>query len=277
VLERAAIRPLFRFGAWMSVTNVIGPLLVYMDRFVIGAVVSVAAVAYYATPYEMVTKLLIVPGAILGVLFPAFASTYRHDHARTVRLFANGTKYVVLLLFPVILVIVALAPEGMGWWLGPDFSRYSAPVLRCLAIGIFINSVAQVFATLVQGVGRPDLTAKIHALELPIYLPILFWSIHHYGILGAAFAWTGRVAFDGLLLLLLSARLLKNPILLRRIITGLLSALGALALPLLVDSTVFRASVAGLVMVAFLVASWSVALTDEERSFVKRQVAVFFA
>ncbi len=277
VVERAAIRPLFRFGAWMSVTNVIGPLLVYLDRFVIGAVVSVAAVAYYATPYEMVTKLLIVPAAILGVLFPAFASSYRHDHTRMVRLFANGTKYVALLLFPVVLVVVALAPEGMGWWLGVDFSRYSAPVLRCLAIGIFMNSVAQVFATLVQGVGRPDLTAKLHALELPIYLPILFWSIHHYGIVGAAFAWTGRVGFDGVLLLVLSARVLKNPTVVRRIVTGLVGALVALALPLLIGPAAFRALVAGMVLIVFLVVSWSVALGDEERSSIKARVALFFA
>jgi len=184
---------------------------------------------------------------------------------------------VALLLFPVVLVVVALAPEGMGWWLGVDFSRYSAPVLRCLAIGIFMNSVAQVFATLVQGVGRPDLTAKLHALELPIYLPILFWSIHHYGIVGAAFAWTGRVGFDGVLLLVLSARVLKNPTVVRRIVTGLVGALVALALPLLIGPAAFRALVAGMVLIVFLVVSWSVALGDEERSSIKARVALFFA
>src|SRR5256885_4630945 len=98
------VRPLFRFGAWMSVTNVISPLLVYVDRFVIGASVSVAAVAYYATPYEVVTKVLIVPNAILSVLFPAFAASYRHDHGRMVRLFVRGTKYIALILFPAMLL-----------------------------------------------------------------------------------------------------------------------------------------------------------------------------
>ena len=35
--------------------------MVYLDRFVIGAVISVTAVAYYATPYEIVTKIGIIP------------------------------------------------------------------------------------------------------------------------------------------------------------------------------------------------------------------------
>src|SRR5256885_5632725 len=126
----ADIRPLFRFGAWMSVTNVISPLLVYVDRFVIGASLSVAAVAYYATPYEVVTKLLVVPNAILAVLFPAFAATYRDDRGRMVRLFVRGTKYIALILFPATLLFVAFAHDGLRWWLGDGFARRGAPGLQ---------------------------------------------------------------------------------------------------------------------------------------------------
>src|SRR5713101_6430731 len=49
--------PLLRFGGWMTVTNIVSPLMVTMDRFLIGALVSMTAVAYYATPYEVATKL----------------------------------------------------------------------------------------------------------------------------------------------------------------------------------------------------------------------------
>src|SRR5271154_4799860 len=59
--EQSAVGPLLRSGGWMTVTNVVGPLMSTLDRFVIGAMVSLTAVAYYATPYEVVTKLLLVP------------------------------------------------------------------------------------------------------------------------------------------------------------------------------------------------------------------------
>ena len=270
--QYTAIRPLFTFGAWMTVTNVIGPFLMYLDRFVIGAIVSVAAVAYYATPYEMVTKLLIVPGAIVGVLFPAFAASYRQDHDRMVRLFARGTKYIALILFPIILMITAFAHEGLEWWLGNEFARHSAPVLQCLAIGVFINSLAQLFATLVQGVGRPDLSAKLHLLELPIYLPMLWLAIRSYGVIGAALAWSGRVAVDGVLLFWLSGRLIHNRDLLKRLATGLLVALGALALPLWVAPLVPRATTTVFVMVAFVATTWFVVLAEDERAFIKGRI-----
>ncbi len=118
-VEKKAVVALFHFGAWMTVSNVVGPFMVYLDRFVIGAVVSVTAVAYYATPYEMVTKLLIVPSAIVAVLFPAFSASYGNDHVRLVRLFVRGTKYIALFLFPVLLLAIAFAHEGLGWWLRP--------------------------------------------------------------------------------------------------------------------------------------------------------------
>ncbi len=65
--------PLLRFGGWMTVSNIVGPLMVTLDRFFIAGLVSVAAVTYYATPFEMVTKLWVISSAISGVMFPAFS------------------------------------------------------------------------------------------------------------------------------------------------------------------------------------------------------------
>lgn len=269
-LQYAAVKPLFHFGAWMTVTNVIGPLMVYLDRFVIGAVVSVAAVAYYATPYEMVTKLWIIPGAITGVLFPAFAASYAQDHGRMVRLFARGTKYVALMLFPVILVITAFAHEGLQWWLGDEFARHSTPVLQCLAIGVFINSLAQVFITLIQAIGRPDLSARLHFLELPIYLPALWWAIHNYGILGAAVAWTGRVALDGILLFWLLSRYFGGKtVLFKRMTVGMLVALAGLVMPLLADALIPRAAMVSLTLIVFVFVAWITVLAPDERMHIK--------
>ena len=158
----AAAGPLLRFGGWMTVSNVVSPLMVTLDRFLIGALLSVSAVAYYATPYEVVTKLLIIPGALVGVMFPAFSASFEHDRSRTAVLYSRCVKYVFLVLFPVVLVTVGLAQFGLKLWLGADFAEHSFRVLQWLAVGVLFNSVAQVPFALVQGAGRPDLTAKLH-------------------------------------------------------------------------------------------------------------------
>ena len=201
------IKPLLRFGGWMTVSNVISPLMVYLDRFVIGAIVSVSAVAYYATPYELVTKLLIIPGALVATLFPAFANAHDHDPDRTLSILSKGLTVTFIIFFPMALFFVTFANEGLTVWLGPVFAKNSSVVLQILTLGVFINGLAQIVFALVQGAGRSDLTAKLHLLELVFYLPVLWWALKCFGIVGAAIAWTLRTAFDGGLLLWCTKRL----------------------------------------------------------------------
>jgi len=200
--------PLLRFGGWMTVSNIVSPVMVTMDRFLIGTLTSMTAVAYYATPNEVITKLLIIPGALVGVMFPAFSVSFECDRGRAVALYVRCVRYVFLLLFPLVLLIVGFAQKGLGLWLGTDFAQHSFRVLQWLALGVLVNSLAQIPFVLVQGAGRPDLTAKLHLIELPCYLLALWWFISAYGIVGAAIAWTARVGMDALMLFGIAQRLL---------------------------------------------------------------------
>ena len=162
----------------------------------IGALLSTTAVAYYTTPYELVTKYWFLSNAVLGVMFPAFATSFVRDRGRTELIFGRGVKYVFLILFPLVLGTVALARELLTAWLGVDFAREGTFVLQCLALGVFLNGLAQVPSALLQGVGRPALTALLHLLELPFYLVAAWFLIRTRGIEGAALAWTARTALD---------------------------------------------------------------------------------
>lgn len=61
--------PLLSFGGWITLTSVISPLMVTFDRFVVGTLTGISAVAYYATPYEVLSRLLNIHAALAGVLF----------------------------------------------------------------------------------------------------------------------------------------------------------------------------------------------------------------
>ena len=225
--HRPSVRPLFIFGSWMTVSNVLGPLMVTFDRFLIGSVISIAAVAYYSIPYEVVTKSWLISTALMGVLFPAFSATSHLDRSRLAFLYEGGVKYIFIVLLPLTLVLVIFAPEGLSLWLGNDFARNSASVARLLAVAVLINSMAHVPFTHLQSVGRPDVTAKFHLLELPFYLGALFFLARHFGITGVAVAWLLRVMVDSILLFWFSFRLLPEC---RFIITRLpLMITGALA------------------------------------------------
>jgi len=70
----ALFRSLFAFGGWVTVSGVVGPILVYLDRFLIGSILTMSAVAYYTAPYEAVTRLWVIPSSMTMALFPAFST-----------------------------------------------------------------------------------------------------------------------------------------------------------------------------------------------------------
>lgn len=195
-LDRESARTLLQFGAWMTVSNVVSPLMMNVDRFFVGAILSVAAVAYYATPYEAVTKLLIFPSAIAAVLFPAFSTASVINRDRMVTLYWTGFQAVFLTMYPIIVVVVAFAPDLLRIWLGGDFAAQSAIPLRWLAVGVLANSLASIPFAFLQGIGRSDTTARIHLVEAPLYFALMIWLIHRRGIAGAAVAWSARTTLD---------------------------------------------------------------------------------
>jgi len=192
---------LFSFGGWVTVTNIVGPILVYLDRFLIGSLLSLAAVAYYSAPYEIVTRLSIISTSLSVTLFPAFSSLEGVENKEKIgTIFAKSVKYILLTLGPVVLIVMLFARDILGLWLGTEFSLESTIVLQVLALGVLINSLAHTPFALLQGVGRPDLPAKFHLFELLIYVGIAWLLVSKWGINGAAMAWTLRVTLDTFLL-----------------------------------------------------------------------------
>ncbi|HSK42951.1 MAG TPA: flippase [Candidatus Binatia bacterium] len=263
----ADVTPLFLFGSWMTVSNVLGPLMVTFDRFLIGSVISIAAVAYYSIPYEVVTKMWLISTALVGVLFPMFSATSFVDRTRLAYLYESGVKYIFAVLLPITLVLVIFAPEGLSVWMGTDFAHNSVPVARLLAVAILINSAAHVPLAHLQSVGRPDVTAKFHLLELPFYLVTLFFLARHWGITGVAVAWLLRVIIDAFLLFWFSFRLLPEC---RFIVTRLpLMMAGGLVLNLVaasIASLIVKAILVGAVFLLVLPALWLWMFTPAERA-----------
>lgn len=191
-----SLKPLFAFGGWLSVSNIVGPLMVYLDRFVIASILGAAVVSYYVAPYEVISKLWVIPAAISGVLFPLFAQFWQSEPERSTLLLQKGIAYTLILLYPATLLLAVTADFWLFAWLNQDFALKSHAIVQWLAAGVLINSVAQILYANVQGAGKSDWTAKLHLVEVLPYLLSLYILLKVFGIEGAAIAWFLRVTFD---------------------------------------------------------------------------------
>jgi O-antigen/teichoic acid export membrane protein len=272
VLDFSLIKPLIKFGGWMTVSNVLSPILTYTDRFFIGALISVGAIAYYTTSFDTVTRVLVIPGALSGVLFPAFAVTLIREPGRAQLLLDRSLKYLFLIIFPIVLTTVVLAPEGLRLWLGPTFAEKGASVLRWLAAGVLINSFAYAPFALIQSAGRPDITAKLHLLELPIYVAGVWVLSKEFGIRGTAIAWTARLALDTFLICFALQRLLPNTSrFLAKVVVVLTSGLLLLYFGSLPTSLTIRIYFLVTSLIGFGLLGWFAMLSPGERMFFLRR------
>lgn len=264
---------LARFGGWMTVSNLVSPLMTHLDRFLVGALISMTAVAYYTTPYELITRLWLVPSALMGVFFPAFAASYVQDREHTAQLFDRGVRAIFLALFPAVLLAVTLAREGMTLWLGPEFALHSTAVLQWLAIGVFINCLAQAPFSLIQGVGRPDITGKLHLMELPIYTLAIWIFSREFGLEGVAMAWVLRVTVDTAILFAVTERLLPDSGVFRRAMAMVVAASVVFGLAALQHGLATKSVFLVVTLVLFAGFAWARLLAPEERAFVRARLS----
>lgn len=202
---RGETEGILRFGGWMMVSNLTSPLMVYADRFVIAASAVAAQVAYYTTPFEVVTRLLVLPAAATTVLFPMMARESATGRNRlAARMMLRGMVTMFLVLLPVVVMASFYSHEFLAWWLNPDFASFAAGPMVLLSWGVLCNSLAQFPFSFLQSTGKVRQIAFLHLFELLLFFSSLPWFLARWGILGAAIAWCLRVALDLVALLALS-------------------------------------------------------------------------
>jgi len=252
-------------GGWMSISNLISPLMVYFDRFLLAALVPAKAVAWYATSQEAILGARLIPGALASVLFPQFAAT--HDagaEAHLVELYERGIRSVAALMLPICVLAATGAYDGMRLWMGASFAESSYRVVEIIAIGLFANSIAQLPYAWLQGIGRSRITAQIHLVELPFYVLGLYFCVEYWGIEGAAWMWTFRISLDCVLLLVMAVRRSAQV----NLMVGISGAVWIAAGGFLTGphwSWQWRAAVCGVALVLTLVYAWQGILNKDDR------------
>ncbi len=231
--QREDLDHLLRFGGWLSLSNLIGPLMVYADRFYLASLFPPSALAYYTVPYDSLFRVTALPATALGAVFPALAES-QSESARAATLVRFSVRAVVIMMLPPLLLAGIFALPLLTLWLGEAFAQQSTRIFQWLLLGIFLNSTAHVPYALLQAHGRSDLTAKLHLLELPLFAMLLVGAVARWGVEGAALAWTLRVALDTVLLY--AAAWWQSPplrLVLRRAVIFVLTATTILCTPLL--------------------------------------------
>lgn len=187
-IDHAILRPLLTYGGWVTGYSLIIPVVMYLDRFLIGILLSLGMVAYYTVPYDAVSQTRVLPSSLSRSLFPAFSALGTAHKEDVVELCARSLKYLLMAMGPLTLAFVLFAGDILRLWLGQDFAANSTLVFQLLAIAFFLNSLAWPPTTALLGLGRPDLVTKLFLLLLLLHAGLAWFLIQEMGLAGAALA-----------------------------------------------------------------------------------------
>jgi O-antigen/teichoic acid export membrane protein len=219
-LRGMAVKPLFRwrqtrpmlsFAVYNGAATIGSQIFSSVDRFAVGAVLGMSAVAYYSVVIGIANKSLYVSDYAARALMPAASAWHAAgDRASLRRYFWRGSKLFLMFNGAAGIALALLARPFMTAWMGPDFAAQSADALAILAIvyaGISFNSVA---FHMVNGMGKPWICA---VTQIAGGLGTV-WLI---GVLGermglAGAAWANAAYWITALITIYVARLIGKPV-----------------------------------------------------------------
>jgi O-antigen/teichoic acid export membrane protein len=180
--DRAVMSELFAYGKWTLLFSGAGVLAGTLDRVLIGAILGARYVTYYSAPQNLVTRLNMLPSAMLRSLFPRLSAASRedaHNLARDALAFLNGV------FTPCMIVALFAVKPFLEVWLGPGIAEAAAPVGRLLVMGVWLAGQSSILGILIQAQGNPASAARISWLQLPFYAAALWGATHVLGLIGA--------------------------------------------------------------------------------------------
>jgi len=267
---RSQARGLLHFGGWVTITSLIGPMMIIFDRFLIGAVTGSKDVTYYTVPFQFASRITLVPNALTTSLFPRMATASLDEACELTR---EALQALLVVITPLVVVGLIILRPFLVIWLGHTFAEKSALVGQILLLGFWVNSFAFVPYAQLQARGRPDLVAKCHIAEILPYFVLLFSGLKYYGLVGAAVAFSFRSAADLALLAWLGGIM---PLVVRMfMVPSLLLAGGLLTAKLQSTNHVEWYILASILLIITLVWSWKVA-PDSIQSVVLRRIRLLF-
>jgi O-antigen/teichoic acid export membrane protein len=171
-----------------------------------------------------------------------------------------------------LVVMYVVAAPFFGLWAGPEFAQESTGPFHLLRLGFLFNLVAYIPHSSITASGRTDALAIIYWAELPFYVVTATVLIYYYGILGAALAWTVRVAVDAGIVIWISSKITGISFAFFRDLVPVLLSGSILILPLIFYSSIESVPVQMIVTAAsiavYLFLIWRFSLPGDEREWI---------
>jgi O-antigen/teichoic acid export membrane protein len=179
------MKALFRYGLPTTGSGLVTYFHTHWDDWFVGRQFGTQALGYYSKAYDLSNKTLssLSRTVINGVFFPSY-SRIRDDLERTRRIFLKGTRVVFLMMVPVSLGLLVLAPLIVRVLLGEKWMPM-VPTLQVYSFMVLFRPISTNTVPLFMGQGRPQYMLYAGLVLSVVMVPAVL-LLSGFGIVGVA-------------------------------------------------------------------------------------------
>ncbi|MBI2954655.1 MAG: lipopolysaccharide biosynthesis protein [Chloroflexi bacterium] len=203
-LDLAQVRAVLCYGKSLMGLSLLIVLTENIDYMIVGRLLGTASLGLYSQGFRLASyPETTVVWAVQKVAFPTF-SRLRDDQEALHVAFLKIIQYLALVSFPLLTVLMILAPQLVLTLYGPKWEGTILPLQILCFLGMS-HSVTAVSKDMLMAVGRPDLAFKCNLVALPATtIGVAIGT--QFGIVGVAVAMTSLLSIGSWAILILTNR-----------------------------------------------------------------------
>lgn len=168
------LKSYFIFAVPIAMITIMSALSCNLDKVIIGYFWTNTDVGYYTAAQRIAELLSIIGMAVSSLTFPAFSMMHSNGQMDTVReKTRQAERYIAMVALPVILVIVLFPSEVATILLSGTGVENVGEPLRFLAWATLFSLLNVIYASQINAVNRPDITAKLTFMSVVINILFL--------------------------------------------------------------------------------------------------------
>ena len=191
VPDRATRLQLTAYSGSLMLVQMFARAAQYSQTLIVGAFISVSAVAFFAVGHvlvESVRQVLLTISPVFMPIASRFDATGKSDSLR--KLLSTGTRLILVVILPILVTLYIRGETFIGLWMGQEYAARSSAVLRILAISMFFQAASSAAHNILFGRGALRPAIVCNGAEAAGAIGLSFVLAPHFGLTGIAWAST---------------------------------------------------------------------------------------
>lgn len=168
-----------------ALTAIFSRIYSYVDSIILSKLVGDAQVGWYSVPYKITFSFQFIPLALVASLYPKFSEYFVSDKKWLVHIFEQGVKYLLIMVFPVVVGISILSKDIILSIYTTEYINSILP-LQILLGGLVFSYMAFPIGSFLNACNKQTIQTVIVFVIMVINIILNFIFIPRYGVVGAA-------------------------------------------------------------------------------------------